>query len=49
MIIVKESGMGRVGLTRFGIVGGTVDEKDIEPAIVVVVKKADSGADVSRM
>jgi hypothetical protein len=44
VIIVKQSGVGRFGLS-VGVVGRAVDDVDVEPAVVVVVKKADAGAD----
>jgi hypothetical protein len=41
---MKKRSMGRRGLAADGIVGGAVDQVDVEPAVVVVIDQADARA-----
>src|SRR5271170_2399093 len=42
VIVVKERSMGRSCFTVYSVVGRAIDEIDIQPAVVVIVDKADA-------
>ena len=44
MVVVEERGVRRLFLAVERIEGGTVDQVDVEPAVVVVVEQANAGA-----
>ena len=44
VIVVEESGFGSGSFASLGFEGGTVDEVNVEPAVVVVVDEAHAGA-----
>src|ERR1700722_12473537 len=44
MIVVKERGVRRQSLARYGVISGAVHHVDVEPAVVIVIEQRNAGA-----